>query len=221
MALINIITRTHKRPNKFSICRESITQQTHKQVRHLVTYQSEEDLEYLKNYEGLDLFEMPNIPKDWSLKHDMEDGTQGISHAPYNLFFNEVHKHITDGWVLYLDDDDMFGFNNCLEALVSEIGKYDENMKHFWRVKFPTYLIPSNEMFQKYKEGEPLKKGQISGIGFCFHSSHLPNMVWHEWALGDYYSITGLEKTNPNRNMIDLPLTQLQGLPGNGRTNDM
>ena len=45
--MFNIITRTHNRPNFFKKCVESIKSQSYKDIHHIITYQSDLDLEYI------------------------------------------------------------------------------------------------------------------------------------------------------------------------------
>jgi len=49
--LINILTRTSGRPNGFNKCRKSIENQTYIQIKHLVSYDDNNDLHYLKKYD--------------------------------------------------------------------------------------------------------------------------------------------------------------------------
>ena len=218
--LINIITRTRNRPNYFKRCVESLNLQTYNNIHHIVTYQVEEDLEYINNFgfNNTTPVKVPNIIKDESL-FNMIEGHK-VYHAPYNSFFNEAHKYIKEGWVMYLDDDDMLTFANTIEKLVEEINNYDMDTKHLWRVQFPTYLIPHDKEFNEYKNGSPLKCCQISAIGLMYHSNHLDKINFHEWSLGDYFAFKGLDEKLPKRNMINHPLTRLQTQPGFGKRQD-
>ena len=219
--LINIITRTRNRPNHFNICVQSLTQQGDVNLHHIVTYQVDEDLEYINKYKypNTTLVKVPNIIKD-PHRHTYIDGNH-LNHSPYNTFLNEAHKHVKEGWIMYLDDDDFFLYKNSIEVLYKNIFNYDLNTKHFWRVKFPTYLLPNDHWWQSYVEGKPLKISQISMIGMLYHSNHLDKINFHEWACGDYFAFSNLDKLLPKRNMINSPLTGLQSSPGNGLRKDL
>lgn len=218
--MINIITRTHNRPKFFKRCVESITQQNVKNINHIVTYQTNEDYQYIKNfqYKNTTLVHVPSL-----IKQDKTLILEGnnLKHAPYNLYLNKAHKFINKGWVMYLDDDDQFTYKNSLEILIQEVKQFDTDTKHLWRVKFPNYLIPDNERFERYSKNKPLEICQISMIGMCFNSKHLDKINFHEWGCGDYFAFSNLDKQLPKRNMINLPLTGLQTTPGWGNSNDL
>lgn len=55
----NIITRV-SRKNYFKICYDSIHNQTYKNFKHIVTYETEEMYEYLKQFGGLTLVKVPD-----------------------------------------------------------------------------------------------------------------------------------------------------------------
>jgi glycosyltransferase involved in cell wall biosynthesis len=219
--LINIITRTRNRPGFFQLNVSSLNQQTYKNLHHIVTYQVDEDIDYISNYKysNTTLVKVPNLIKDNSLEKDIEGLT--LTHSPYNLFINEAHKSIKEGWVMYLDDDDILSFTNTIEFLVSEINKYDLETKHLWKVQFPNWTTPTDFYFRSYIEGKPFKNSQISMIGMLFHSSHLDKIQFHEWACGDYFAFKELDKKLPKRNMIDLPLTKITTVPGGGQRKDI
>lgn len=219
--LINIITRTRNRPRFFQLNVSSLNQQKYNNLHHIVTYQVDEDLEYVKThqYSNTTIVKVPNVVKDNSLEKTIEGLT--VNHSPYNLFLNEAHKYVKEGWVMYLDDDDIFSFSNSVEFLINEINKYDLETKHLWKVQFPTWTIPTDFYFQSYVEGKPLKNSQISMIGMLFHSIHLDKINFDEWACGDYFAFKGLEKELPKRNMINQTLTKIATIPGEGQRKDI
>lgn len=219
--LINIITRTRNRPRFFQLNVSSLNQQTYNNLHHIVTYQVDEDLSYINEYQysNTTLVKVPNVIKDNSLEKTIEGLT--VHHSPYNLFLNEAHKYVKEGWVMYLDDDDIFSFANSIEFLVNEINKYDLETKHLWKVQFPRWTTPNDSYFQSYVEGKPLKNSQISMIGMLFHSSHLDKVNFHEWACGDYFAFKELDKLLPKRNMINQPLTRIATSPGGGQRKDI
>lgn len=55
----NVVTRA-SRKNYFKICYDSIHCQTYKNFKHIVTYETEEMHDYLKQFEGLTLVKVPN-----------------------------------------------------------------------------------------------------------------------------------------------------------------
>ena len=194
-ALVNIITRTHNRPKYFKNCRESILNQSHKNINHVVG--SDTDCDYYDNYIKLKLQDVQFPAAEY-----------GSYQAPWNLHLNELQKHVKDGWVMYLDDDDKFVSNESLKMIMNNIENEDQML--LWRVDINGWIVPPNESFGK------IVAGQISGIGFMFHSKHLP-VDWGSWNFGDYRVMTQLAKKLKEK-WINVVLTQTQGKPNFGQT---
>jgi hypothetical protein len=192
--LVNILTRTHERPAFFKVCRESILNQTYKKINHIVG--TDTDCDY---YNCIRL-----TPKEVQYpKPDI-----GTYPAPWNLHLNELGTCVKEGWVMYLDDDDKFVHQNSLKFIVNQIEHEDQII--FWRVNINNgWIVPSDANFGK------VVPGNISGIGFMFHSKHLP-VDWGSWSYGDYRVISKLVKKLEQR-WINLVLTQTQGMANNGR----
>jgi len=191
--LVNVITRTHNRPKHFAACKKSIDKQTHVNINHIVGTDTECD--YYPEAIKLELQEVQH-PKP-------EVGTYP---APWNLHLNELAKQVKEGWIIYLDDDDKFVFNNSVSIAVNNIDNEDQMI--LWRVDINGWVVPSTEMFGK------IQAGNISGIGMMFHSKHLP-VDWGSWSYGDFRVITQLA-AKLKQKWIYATLTQTQGSPNNG-----
>jgi hypothetical protein len=194
--LVNVLTRTHNRPQHFMVCRESVLNQTHKNINHIVG--SDTDCNYYDYYIKLNQ-QKTEYPKP--------DGLASYE-APWNLHLNELAKYVKDGWVMYLDDDDKFVSNDSLENIVKNIVNEDEMI--LWRVDINGLIYPNDAHFGK------IVPGNISGIGFMFHSKYLP-VRWYSWNFGDYRVIVELSKKIKQR-WINSVLTQTQGKPNYGGT---
>jgi len=220
--VINIITRTHNRPNFFKNCVGSIKQQTYKNIHHIVTYQNDEDYKYISEYSpGATTVKVPPLKKDFS-KSTIIYGDVKADHAPYNTYFNIAHKHTKKGWIVYLDDDDMLVYSNSIEYLVQNIKHHNiNNILHLWFANFINYVVPQPEIAEKYKQGHPFMRGKCSGGGLCFHTDYIKHATWHEWALGDWDIYQKLDKVIPNRNFIEATLLGMQSIPGGGRAQDI
>jgi len=143
--ILNILTRTYKRPVSFADCRTSILSQTYANINHIVG--SPISCSY---YPDAMIFETPKTTK-----------------RSVNLYMHELAKTIKDGWVMYLDDDDKFMSETSAAEIMSEIEH--DNQLLLWRVKIGKIIVPADQYF-----GRTIKQGHISGIGFAFHSKHLP-----------------------------------------------
>lgn len=189
--MITVITRTANRPRYFAKCRRSVLQQTERAF-HLVISDTPED-----DYPEGDL--VLRVPR-----------LQGRGH---NLYFNQAAKHIPPShpWVMFLDDDDQMGSPFTLESVIRNI--IDENSLLLWYVEIDDGFIVPNHSF-----GKPPLPGNISGIGFCYHSRHW--MDWPPESLGDFKVISELyKKLNPV--WIEAVLTCTQDGPGHGLREDL
>jgi hypothetical protein len=175
---LNVITRTFKRPRSFAVCRDSIMRQTYPKINHIVG--SEVDCCY--------------FPCE---KLSVKEGGE----LPWNLHLNDLGEKVDDGWVMYLDDDDMFSFTGSAEEIMSEIEHEDQIL--LWKVGTRRGAVPSDEYF-----GKDIVKGQISGIGVAFHSKHLP-VPWDTVRGGDYKVIKYLSERLEVK-WIDKVLTKTQ-----------
>ena len=182
--LVNILTRTHNRPNYFKRCRDSILMQNYEDITHIVSSDREED-EY--------------IEADKIIQIGEQDGQY-----PVNLYFNEMIKHVEDGWILHLDDDDKLMRPDSIQVMADHIS--DENDILLWKVDCKDWGI-----FPKRCFGKTPAITDISGIGFLVHSKQ-----WEDWRpikCGDYYVIEQYyKKLNPV--WIDDILTGIQFEPG-------
>lgn len=58
--------------------------------------------------------------------------------------------------------------------------------------------IPSDENF-----GHRIEAGDISGIGFCYHSKYNEDAQWEPWRRGDYRVIKNLSAVIPETRWVD------------------
>ena len=80
-----------------------------------------------------------------------------------------------------------------------------------WKVQIlPNWIVPSNSF------GKFVKAGDISGIGFAFHSKHLP-VEWGVLSYGDFRVATQLINKGLKPKWIDMVLTRTQDKPHNGK----
>jgi len=178
--VLNVLTRTFKRSNSFKVCRESVMGQTYSNINHIVGSEVEcdyHDAILLSQKTGKDL--------------------------PWNLHLNDLGEKVTDGWVMYLDDDDKFLTPDAVSDIMAEAT--DEDTMLLWRVRIGKNIVPNDQCF-----GSIIKKGQISGIGVAFHSKHLP-VPWLAHKCGDYHIINYLAKTLKVK-WINKVFTGTQGL---------
>jgi len=193
--LINVLTRTSNRPVFFSECRRSITGQTYKNIRHIVSYDNEGDLDYLNDYEDITKIKLDRekIRDAWDVdpRKPTEVPEQGHPISVHNLYCNELLDVVEDGWIIFLDDDDKFIDEFVLEKIVNQIEELPkdicEDMMLFWKMTTP-HGIKGNMCFQA-------QRPVLCDIGspcFTFHSKTKDVSWWDEWKCSDFRFITRL-----------------------------
>ena len=181
--IVNIITRTSNRAIYFRDCYNSISNQTYKHINHIVTYDTPFTFEYVQKYENVLL--CPVIRQD----------RRSEAHFPYELYCNEAVKLVKSGWIMYLDDDDMFNGTTALESImkVVENTPNKENSLFLWRMRCsPTKFIPSDV---HGKVNHSIYMGNVVSCGFMYFHKHKDKAVWDENYGSDFRVIDHLSST--------------------------
>lgn len=160
--LLNVITRTSDRPNYFKECYKSVQSQK-SPIEHWVTVDNQNSWEYVYLSD---------------VEHVVKVEPTGTGNCPWNAYLNEAIKNI-NGWVMVLDDDDLFTTPQAAEKILKKLRKKEDVV--FWRVGFPGTLIPDDKHWQQ----QPTK-GQISMIGMAFHSDWVKEFPFNHQCLGDH-----------------------------------
>jgi hypothetical protein len=189
--LINILIRTSNRPNDFEECINSILTQTYTNYRVIICYDKEESLHYLKKFENNE-----NIEYD-SIYIDSE------KHYKFNLYCNHLMSKVSDGWIIFLDDDDKLCHKYVLNELVNHIRKGNNTDNLFiWNFFRPDKLVfPKNI--------NDIILGEIDTCNFCFHSKFKEEVKWGDKKCGDYRFFKKLiKKYDFNLYLINKVFTQ-------------
>ncbi len=128
-----ILTRTHNRPYSFNNNYNSLISQNYPKnhYNHLVSYHNNDTYNYLVNYNE-------NITKLCVKEIKIIKDKDNI--YPYNLYLNDLLQITNDNtWLIFVDDDDLFVNNYCLNGINSEINRIKKEHKNdnfilFWRV---------------------------------------------------------------------------------------
>jgi len=268
--VFNIITRFSRKDTisrgweaRFQDTLRSVNSQSYGNVRHYITYETTENLEYLKSlnykyytkfirvphfkfiphlyltYEHHD-FDTSYVDWDWEkwkikIIYDLKseghaqqgsnripcsvkkfsDGnfwcmTLGKStfiankHFPYNIYLKLAEQHISEGWIIYLDDDDGYMCNSSLMKLSHQIKKYDEDTLHISRLSGgDNYTYPSNSIFNYNRVGHPPIINALGSGNLCFHNKWKEFTRWDEFKGSDYRTGRSLYEVIPNVNWID------------------
>jgi len=202
--LINILLRHTYRPSYFPKCIESILKQTYKNIRIICCYDDDNCLDYLKTITDV-RFEYFYI------------NIVSTEHYKYNLYCNTLLDKVNDGWIMFLDDDDMFSTDKSLQNVVNNI--LNDNTFIYWQVKLGSTIIYPLDI-------KHLNAGQITSNGFCFHSKFKDLSRWECKRASDYTFVKQLLVSNNFLHKeITTVLTQTQhnmkGLNGNKEQYDI
>lgn len=208
--LINILTRTSNRPNFFNRNVNSVNSQTYKNIRHIVSYDNDDDLEYINKHNNLTLVK---IDKDKLIREDNSPNPNTGKYSPHNLYFNEMLKVVEEGWVIFLDDDDLFYDENSLEIIVNNI--LNDDTMVIWQMNFINGLIlpPTDEL-----KGKP-KLGKIGSPCFSFNIKQLGDIKWDGWKCGDFRFIEKIYNKTDKKITIPKILIEINNI-GSGNKND-
>lgn len=199
-----ILTRTSERPKFFDQTYRSIKSQTYGDITHVVSYDTDNTREYLKGY---DCIKVP-VERETRLK---------FSHFPYNLYLNKMHSVVSDGWIMYLDDDDVFTRNDAVE-IISKHFK-DPDAMIVWKVQFPDGTKPHKHVF-----GRRVASSGFPAISFAFHSKWLKYANWDDRKGSDSRVAHTLFRAIKRVKWIDEVLTKINyesGYGGSGMQHDV
>jgi len=202
----NVIVRTSNRPLGFTNCLKSIEVQTYPNINIIVTTDDIFSCGYTRGHDARHL-DMSKVTYIESKKEGEEFG------RPFkcNLYLKEALKRIKEGFVIYLDDDDMFTSKDSVKTII-ENAETDKLL--IWKVDFNDKILP-NGSFGKY-----IKLFDVTGIGFSHHVKYSHLTDWSEWKRADYRTAKKISDIIPVK-WLDAVLTKLQSKPGNGKRIDL
>ena len=201
--LINILIRTSGRPNYFNDCVKSIYTQTYKNWNIIIGIDDKDSKKYTQIAKGREIYYSYDASK---IPPPPSSNEYGIKFK-YNLYLNDLQNNVQDGFVLILDDDNELYDKLSLEKIVNNIKSNDDLI--FWRVKFPTKLVPMDSNFGK----EP-KVLDIDSAGFLFHIKN--KQKWEPYKRGDFRVAKKLYQLPTNKIYINETLTKLQRIREGG-----
>lgn len=211
---INILTRTSNRPKGFKKCHTSITSQTFKNFRHIVSFDNEEDLNYLKDYN----IDFVNINRKKLIEKDKSFYSKRKYYSPHNLYCNYLLDEVEKGWVMFLDDDDMLANNYVLEKLKNIIENVSEKTLIIWQMEYPDgKVLPGKNLM----DNKILKMYNIGSPCFLFHSRYAKKFKWDSGKCADFRFLQKLYRRIPNNVWIEEPLIKLNNFGDLGNQNDI
>lgn len=211
--LINILTRTSGRPIGFNKCHSSVLEQSYPKVRHMVSYDTKEDLSYLRGKE-IDLVKV----KRKKYKGILTRKGHRLNFEPYNLYCNRLLEKVKGGWIVFLDDDDMLANDMVIEELVSEIKNVSEDNLLIFKTEYPDgRQLPDENAF----EAEKIEYMNIDTACFAFNSKYAARAKWDAWRGADFRYIRDLANTIPQKKWIPKVITLKNNFGDQGNRNDL
>lgn len=189
--LINILIRTHRRPEGFKKLIDSIKSQTYKNYRIIVSIDDMATFEYVLKHK---------IRIDDIVLIDGEDVNNKVSesfvgsNAPYNLYFNLLLQKVDEGYVYCMDDDDYFKDENSLKVISENI---EEDTLSIFKMSIWNTELPSHSF------GKSITLADIGTPCFCAHSKYAKQVLWGYSYTADGEYIQELSKIIPKIKWVD------------------
>jgi hypothetical protein len=196
--LINILTRTSGRPIGFKRNVESVRSQTYKNIRHIVCTDDKDSVSYI---EEMGITDYVLIDKENVIQSDTEPPRRSRKMV-HNLYLNILNEKVTDGWIIYLDDDDLFLDKNSVQKVVKKINTVDDDTLVAWRMKFSSgRTLPIN-----YGD---MRLTKIGGSCIGFHFKYSKDAIWDSWSCSDFRVIEKLTKVIPKVSWLWEPIVYI------------
>jgi hypothetical protein len=172
METVNFLVRTSGRPNSFRRLLLSIQSQRLENRRIIVSVDTDDSERYVQSLVDVDtIVRVPHVEKE-------EDG-----HAPYNLYMNSLLDQVKEGWVVFVDDDNMFKESGVLSKFFGMVAGGDSKKLYVCR----TYnapgkvIIPSDKSF-----GKKVTLNDVDTSNLILHSSIAKKYRWDDRTGGDF-----------------------------------
>ena len=117
-----ILMRCTYRPNYFKKTIFSILNQSDKNFKIIMCYDDDNCLDYLeeyRNHEQITIFKSKEVDKS--------------SEGFYNLYCNQLLEYVTEGWILFMDDDNIYASQDSLLEIRNNL--QDKNDFLVWKFK--------------------------------------------------------------------------------------
>ena len=208
--MINILTRTSERPFEFERLYKSIKGQKNNTLRyrHIVCYENDEDLTYLKKYEDIDYFKTDRreiYEKYLSLNFMLNVNNPNC--FIHNLYVNELMDEVKEGYIIIIDDDDLLYNDKTFDVIEEIINEIDEDTVAFVQMVHPnSRRIPH---ISKIKQKEVVR-GDIGAPCVIFNSKYVSDdLRWEGWRAADFQFIKKLSEKAIKQKWYEKPIVQV------------
>lgn len=189
---ISILIRTCMRPNFFKKCIDSILSQEYSNYCIHIAYDRNESYEYIEPLTK----QYPNKIFAYYINKD------NISKEKYrfNLYCNDLMDIVKDGYIMFLDDDDMLSHSHVLQMINDHI--VDEKSIILWK-----FSRPDMEIFPF--RAPYVRLGEIDTSCVCFHSSFKKLGRWPDKQCGDFGFYSMLMKNTIDKGVKYIPIRSI------------
>lgn len=179
--VLNVLTRTSNRPNRFKRCRQSIlAQETDVTIRQFVS------IDRPCTYAEGDVI----VPATGRIAPEIPEDQAHYRDAPYNLYINDLLSAVKDGWVFVLDDDDEF----LVPDAVARLEPYMDDEDNLIIFKFAMGGPKGQDYIMPKSFGRELVMNDTPCSCYIYHSKHKHSGLWHSKYCGDYFAASNLAK---------------------------
>ncbi len=178
--VLNVLTRTCNRPNRFRRCADSLkAQETAVSIRHFVS------IDRPCTYVDADVL----VPATGQIAPEIPEASTRHRDAPYNLFVNDLLAAVKDGWILVLDDDDELLRRDAVAILEPYLA--DEDNMVVFKFAMGDGLGKKNFVMPK-AHGKALVINDVPCSCYVYHSKHKVDGLWHGKYSGDFFAASNL-----------------------------
>lgn len=211
---VYVLTRTSGRPRFFSHMAASVAAQTHPYVTHVVGTDDDESMNSYLSGVSTVRFATPEKPFDSGevcRRCRTPDGTCAkappltkpkarqaffdcycATSYPMNTYVNELHARVRNGWVLYVDDDNLLASRFALSELVAAASSRDELLA------FRSHLGRATPTEPNFRN-RVIVMGDFDASNFAVHSKHIDKATWPALRCGDFRTAARLAALLPTR----------------------
>ena len=187
--MFNVLIRTSNRPENFMRCIENVLDQKYTNYKIYVCHDKIESLDYLDTFNDNDKIEYFPV------------FTKSNEKYKFNLYCNQLLEKVEDGYVIFLDDDDMFCHDQVFNILNYCM---DDETLLIWKFFRPDKLIFPSDM-------KIINLGEVDTTSFCSNIKNYKECLWWDKKNGDFNFIGKvIEKNNPKIKLLNKILTKKQ-----------
>lgn len=205
---VNVLTRTARRPTFFAENAESVREQTHPYIQHHIVTDDKDSMSYLQNTSALlipSLYHQfdPNEvckrckgpdasscarappPSEVQARQEFFDCFCSTNY-PMNAYMSYLQDRVSEGWIIYLDDDNLFLDRYAVSELLAHVTFTDKILAFRSILGRPTPM--------KANFGKRIVMGDFDASNFAFHSKHKKYATWGTKRCGDYWAASSLAR---------------------------